>query len=108
MKTGIVSDTAGPGGSHTFTREVLVLGSSSPALSQQTSKSLAGRSERILMSGFTLADAGSAVTERHLLRGGYPLSYPGLACQFKKAPGTSAENSFFYDSGLLHQLLGIR
>ena len=53
----------------------LVLGSSSPALSQQTSESLAGRIERITMHGFTLAEIGADNLRRHWLRGGFPLSY---------------------------------
>ncbi len=53
----------------------LVLGSSSPALLQQTSESLAGRIERITMSGFSLPEVGIENSQRHWLRGGFPLSY---------------------------------
>lgn len=53
----------------------LVLGSSSPVLSNQTSESLAGRIERITMGGFSIAEVGTNESQRHWLRGGYPLSY---------------------------------
>lgn len=53
----------------------LVLGSSSPALSNQASETLAGRNERITMSGFSIAEIGASGSQRHWLRGGYPLSY---------------------------------
>lgn len=53
----------------------LVLGSSSPALSQQTSESLAGRIERITMSGFSLPEVGIEHSQQHWLRGGFPLAY---------------------------------
>ncbi len=53
----------------------LILGSASGALIRQTSESLAGRMERIVIGGFSLAELGSE-TEQHLwLRGGLPLSY---------------------------------
>ena len=53
----------------------LVLGSSSPVLSNQTSESLAGRIERITMGGFSIADVGEQESHRHWSRGGFPLSY---------------------------------
>lgn len=53
----------------------LILGSASGDLLRQTSESLAGRMERIVISGFSLVELG-ADAEQHLwLRGGFPLSY---------------------------------
>lgn len=52
----------------------LILGSASPALLRQTSESLAGRIERVLMSGFSLSEVGET-SQRHWLRGGFPLSF---------------------------------
>ena len=53
----------------------LILGSASPALLRQSSESLAGRIERILMSGFGLEEVGLPACAQHWLRGGYPLSF---------------------------------
>lgn len=53
----------------------LILGSASPTLLRQTSESLAGRIERVPISGFSLAEVGLAAQTRHWLRGGFPLSY---------------------------------
>jgi predicted AAA+ superfamily ATPase len=53
----------------------LILGSASPDLLRQSSESLAGRIERIDMSGFSLAEVGMRSQSRHWLRGGFPLSY---------------------------------
>lgn len=53
----------------------LILGSASPALLRQSSESLAGRIERVPMSGFSLGEVGPALQSRHWLRGGYPLSF---------------------------------
>lgn len=53
----------------------LLLGSASPALLRQSSESLAGRIEVIAMSGFTLAEVGFGLVQRHWLRGGYPRSF---------------------------------
>jgi predicted AAA+ superfamily ATPase len=53
----------------------LILGSASPALLRQTSESLAGRVERVLMTGFTLDEVGLERSARHWLRGGFPLSF---------------------------------
>lgn len=53
----------------------LILGSASPALLRQSSESLAGRIERVMMSGFSLGEVGPALQSRHWLRGGYPLSF---------------------------------
>lgn len=53
----------------------LVLGSASPALLRQSSESLAGRIETILLSGFTVAEVGAEAIGRHWLRGAFPRSY---------------------------------
>jgi predicted AAA+ superfamily ATPase len=53
----------------------LILGSASGDLLRQTSESLAGRMERVIIGGFSLRELG-AKAEQHLwLRGGFPLSY---------------------------------
>jgi uncharacterized protein len=53
----------------------LILGSASPALLKQSSESLAGRLEIISLSGFSLAEVGAKVFNRHWLRGGFPRSF---------------------------------
>ena len=53
----------------------LILGSASPALLRQSSETLAGRLETVLLEGFRLADLGAAAQGRHWLRGGFPLAY---------------------------------
>ncbi len=53
----------------------LILGSASPELLRQSSESLAGRIAIIKMSGFSLAEVGKDAQSRHLLRGGFPLSF---------------------------------
>jgi uncharacterized protein len=53
----------------------LILGSASPALLKQSSESLAGRIERILMGGFSLSEVGTSAQARHWVRGGFPLSF---------------------------------
>jgi predicted AAA+ superfamily ATPase len=53
----------------------LILGSASPALLRQSSESLAGRIERVPMSGLSLEETGLAVQPRHWLRGGFPRSF---------------------------------
>lgn len=53
----------------------LILGSAYGDLLRQSSESLAGRVERIVMSGFTLAELGAAAEKDLWLRGGLPLSY---------------------------------
>jgi predicted AAA+ superfamily ATPase len=53
----------------------LILGSASPALLQQSSESLAGRIERVPMSGLSLDEVGLAAQPRHWLRGGFPRSF---------------------------------
>jgi predicted AAA+ superfamily ATPase len=53
----------------------LVLGSASPSLLRQSSESLAGRLETIILSGFSLGEIGEDSLERHWLRGGFPLAF---------------------------------
>lgn len=53
----------------------LILGSASPDLLKQSSESLAGRLETVLLEGFRLADLGATAQTRHWLRGGFPLSF---------------------------------
>lgn len=53
----------------------LILGSASGDLMRQSSESLAGRLERILIGGFTLAELGVESLPRLWRRGGFPLSY---------------------------------
>ena len=53
----------------------LILGSASPDLLKQSSKTLAGRIETVLLEGFRLDDLGAKMQARHWLRGGFPLSY---------------------------------
>ncbi len=53
----------------------LILGSASPALLRQSSETLAGRLETIVMGGFHLEDLGEGSLARHWLRGGFPPSY---------------------------------
>ena len=53
----------------------LILGSASGELLRQTSESLAGRMESILIGGFTLAELGAQAEAALWLRGGFPLSY---------------------------------
>jgi predicted AAA+ superfamily ATPase len=53
----------------------LILGSASPALLHQSSESLAGRLETVVLEGFRLADLGVKAQTRHWRRGGFPLAY---------------------------------
>jgi len=55
--------------------QFLILGSASGNLMRQTSESLAGRMERIVIGGLSLAELGPEVEQRLWLRGGLPLSY---------------------------------
>jgi predicted AAA+ superfamily ATPase len=57
------------------TARFLILGSASGDLLRQTSESLAGRMERVALSGFSLAEVGSRHEERLWLRGGFPPSF---------------------------------
>jgi hypothetical protein len=58
-----------------FPARFLILGSASPALLRQSSETLAGRLETVLLEGFRLADLGAAAQDRHWLRGGFPLAF---------------------------------
>ena len=53
----------------------LILGSASGDLLRQTSESLAGRMERVIISGFSLRELGAEAEQSLWLRGGLPLSY---------------------------------
>jgi predicted AAA+ superfamily ATPase len=53
----------------------LILGSASGALMRQTSESLAGRMERLVIGGFSLLELSPETEQRLWLRGGLPLSY---------------------------------
>jgi predicted AAA+ superfamily ATPase len=53
----------------------LIVGSASPALLKRSSESLAGRLEIISLSGFSLAEVGARMFNRHWLRGGFPRSF---------------------------------
>ena len=53
----------------------LILGSASPELLGQSSETLAGRLETVVLEGFRLRDLGSRAQRRHWLRGGFPLAY---------------------------------
>lgn len=52
-----------------------ILGSASGDLLRQTSESLAGRVERIVIGGFSLQEVGAAGCDELWRRGGFPLSY---------------------------------
>jgi len=58
-----------------FTARFLILGSASGDLLRQTSESLAGRMERVVIGGFTLSELGAEAEQELWLRGGFPLSY---------------------------------
>jgi hypothetical protein len=58
-----------------LTARFLILGSASPELLRQSSESLAGRLETIMLSGFNLAEVGKRQQARLWQRGGFPLSY---------------------------------
>ena len=53
----------------------LILGSALRDLLRQSSESLAGRIETIIMTGFSLSEVGLSAQPRHWLRGGFPLSF---------------------------------
>jgi predicted AAA+ superfamily ATPase len=55
--------------------QFVLLGSASPAMLRQSSESLAGRMERILMGGFSLDETGIETQAHHWLRGGFPRSF---------------------------------
>jgi predicted AAA+ superfamily ATPase len=53
----------------------LILGSASGDLLRQTSESLAGRMERLIIGGFSLRELGQAAEQPLWERGGFPLSF---------------------------------
>jgi hypothetical protein len=53
----------------------LVLGSAAPEFLRQSSESLAGRLETVLLEGLRLRDLGAQAQGRLWLRGGFPLAY---------------------------------
>jgi predicted AAA+ superfamily ATPase len=53
----------------------LILGSASTELLQQSSETLAGRIETVVMDGFGLDEVGTKKSSRLWLRGGFPLSF---------------------------------
>ncbi|MFI5457902.1 MAG: ATP-binding protein [Isosphaerales bacterium] len=53
----------------------LILGSATPELLSQSSETLAGRLETVLLEGFRLGDLGPRAQGRLWLRGGFPLAY---------------------------------
>ncbi len=53
----------------------LILGSASGDLLRQSSESLAGRMERVVIGGFSLPELGAEAEQRLWFRGGFPLSY---------------------------------
>ncbi len=53
----------------------LILGSAAPDLLSQSSETLAGRLETVLLEGFRLQDLGPRAQSRHWVRGGFPLAY---------------------------------
>ena len=60
----------------------LILGSTSPELLKQSSESLAGRIETIVMEGFGLEEVAPKQASRLWLRGGFPLSFLLEFCKF--------------------------
>jgi predicted AAA+ superfamily ATPase len=53
----------------------LILGSASPDMLRQSSETLAGRLETVVLDGFRLSDLGAPAQGRHWLRGGFPPAY---------------------------------
>src|SRR5438105_3949336 len=53
----------------------LILGSAAPDLLSQSSETLAGRLETVVLEGFRLADLGARAQGRLWMRGGFPLAY---------------------------------
>jgi len=58
-----------------FKGKFLILGSASGDLLRQSSETLAGRMEMLLLNGFSLSELGADAMRKHWLRGGFPLSY---------------------------------
>lgn len=53
----------------------LILGSAGLELLKQSSESLAGRIEIVMMAGFSLNEVGAGQIQKHWLRGGFPPAY---------------------------------
>lgn len=53
----------------------LILGSATPELLRQSSETLAGRLETVVLCGFGLNELGPRALPRHWRRGGFPLAY---------------------------------
>lgn len=53
----------------------LILGSARPELLRQSSETLAGRMETVVLTGFGLEELGPRALDRHWRRGGFPPSY---------------------------------
>jgi uncharacterized protein len=53
----------------------LILGSAAPELLSQSSETLAGRLETVILEGFRLGDLGASAQNRLWVRGGFPLAY---------------------------------
>jgi len=60
---------------HPAPARFLILGSASPELLRQSSETLAGRIETVLLEGFRMADLGAKAIQRHWLRGGFPRAF---------------------------------
>ena len=58
-----------------FAGRFLILGSASGDLLRQSSETLAGRMETLVLRGFSLGELGNPAPEQHWLRGGFPPSY---------------------------------
>jgi hypothetical protein len=54
---------------------LLILGSASPDLIRKSSETLAGRIELLELTPFTMQEVSASKFEKHLLRGGFPLSF---------------------------------
>jgi len=57
------------------TSQFLIIGSASGDLLRQSSETLAGRMETLVLRGFTLGELGNPPCGTHWQRGGFPLSY---------------------------------
>lgn len=53
----------------------LILGSAAPTLLRQSSETLAGRAEIVLLAGLSIAEVGPKRVEQHWRRGGYPRAF---------------------------------
>lgn len=73
----------------------LILGSASPELLRQSSESLAGRMETVLLEGLCIADVGHKKMRKHWLRGGFPEAFTAR----------NDENSFVWRRNFLQTIL---